>query len=79
MQVDRSLLPALVRPGGSPRGARHARPPRTIRGYAIRGIFVLALAFSTLAAIAWSAHGSSHAGHHHGSVASNVVPKGWMW
>jgi hypothetical protein len=76
MQAHRSLSPALERPGG----ARHARrPARTIRSYAIRGAFVLALAFSTLAALAWSAHGSGHAVHHRGSVATNVVPKGWVW
>jgi hypothetical protein len=79
MQADRSLFPALARPGGSVGGARHARPARTIRRYAVRGIFVLALAFSTLAALAWSAHGSGHPGHHHAVVATNVVPKGWAW
>jgi hypothetical protein len=79
MQAHRSLLPALERPGGSAGGARHARPSRTIRGYAMRGVLVLVLAFSTLGAIAWSAHGSGHPGHHHGSEATNVVPKGFMW
>ena len=79
MQAHRSLFPALLRPGGPVGGARHARPARTIRSYAIRGVFVLALAFSTLAALAWSAHGNGHPGHHHGSVATHVMPKGWVW
>lgn len=79
MQADRSLFPALVRPRGSAGGARHARPAKTIRSYAIRGVLVLALAFSTLAGLAWSAHASSHAGHHYGSVASEFVQEGWCW
>jgi hypothetical protein len=79
MQAVRSqFVPALVRPGGSGRGARHARLASPIRRYAIRGVFVLVLAFASLAALAWAAHPSSHASHHHRSVATNVVPKGWM-
>jgi hypothetical protein len=77
MQADRSLIPALARPRCPAGSARHARPASTIRSLAIRGIFVLALAFSTLAALAWSAQGSGKPAHH-AVVASHDMPRGWM-
>jgi len=45
----------------------------------MRGVFVLALAFSILAALALSLHGMPHQGHHHAAVATHHVPMHWMW
>jgi hypothetical protein len=78
MQADRPLSPAPVRPGEPASGARHARPARTMRTHAIRGILVLALAFSTFALLAWAAHGGAHPGQHHGVVTSFKWPDPWM-
>jgi hypothetical protein len=78
MQAHGPLSPTLVRVGGSAGRPRHARPTRTIRSLAIRGIIVLALAFSSLAALAWSAHGSAHPGHRHAVVATHSMPRPWM-
>ena len=79
MQAHGPLPPALVRVGGSAGRARHARPAISIRSLAMRGVLVLALALSILAALAWSSHGSAHPGHRHAVVASHNVPRLWMW
>jgi len=41
-------------------------------------MIILALAFSTLALLAWSAHGSAHPGHRHAVVATHNMPRIWM-
>jgi hypothetical protein len=79
MQAHRPLFPARVRVGDSAGGARHARPAMSIRSHAMRGVLVLALALSFLAALALSAHGSARPGHHHAVVAGHSVPTHWMW
>ena len=79
MQAHGSLSASLLRVVGSAGRARHARPAMTIRGAAMRGILVLALAFSILAALALSSRGSAHQGHHHAVVATGDVPRIWMW
>jgi hypothetical protein len=78
MQAHGPLSPALLRVGGSAGRARHARPARTVRNLAIRGMIVLALAISSLALLAWSAHGSAHTGHHRAVVATHHLPRPWM-
>ena len=79
MQAHGPLSPALLRVGGSAGRARHARPAMSIRSRALRGVFVLALAFSILAVLAWSSHGSAQPGHRHPVVATHHVPRIWMY
>jgi hypothetical protein len=78
MQAHGPLSPALLRVGGSAGRARHARPARTVRSLAIRGMIVLALALSILAALAWPSHRSPHPGHRHAVVTTRHVPRSWM-
>src|SRR5215831_16595564 len=79
MQAHGPLSPTLMRVGGSAGGARHARPAMSIRSLAMRGVLVLALAFSILAALAWSSHGSAHPARHHVVVASHNAHRLWMF
>ena len=79
MQAHGPLSPALLRVGGSAGRARHARPAMSIRSLAMRGVLVLALALSILAALAWPSHGSAHPGHRHAVVATHPMPRPWMY
>jgi hypothetical protein len=45
----------------------------------MRGVFILVLALSILAALAWPSHGTAHPGHHHAVVTMRGVPMHWMW
>ena len=79
MQAHGPLSPALLRVGGSAGRARHARPAMSIRSLVMRGVLVLALALSILAALAWSSRGSAHPDHRHAVVASHNAHRLWMW
>jgi hypothetical protein len=79
MQAHGPLSPAPMRVGGSAGRARHARPAMSIRSYAMRGILVLALAFSILAVLAWPSHGNAHPGHRQAVVTTRDVPRIWMY
>jgi hypothetical protein len=50
----------------------------SIRSVAIRGVLILVLALSILAALAWPSHGTAHLGHRHAVVATHAVPRMWM-
>ena len=78
MQAHGPLSPALLRVGGSAGRARHARPAMSFRGAAMRGVLILVLALSILAALAWPSHGTAHLGHRHAVVATHPVPRMWM-
>jgi hypothetical protein len=50
-----------------------------IHSLAVRGVLVLALAFSVVAALAWPSHASARPGHRHAVLASRNVPGIWMY
>jgi hypothetical protein len=77
MQATKSLTPARVQPAASASSTRRARR-RTIRGHAIRGILVLALAVPALVALAWPAHASAYLGHRD-DVTISSVPNPWLF
>src|SRR5215469_9248555 len=78
MQAHGPLSPALLRVGGSAGRPRHARPSMRIRSAAKRGVLILVLALSILAALAWPSHGTAHPGHRHAVVAMRGMPRIWM-